>query len=269
MEKFYTLCSGFVESRTAHSTSPGSSDTGDDIHIVDVVKGTGSARGVDAAAMIVTGSIKEVGGEQSIRQFVEYAQTIIPETAYYVSVSTLRLFPTLTLSFGDILLMLESYTELMRRERQGIYRARQQCWVAAHFDRSDATRSDERWSASDSSFDVYYGCIDEIWEAEVSYLTPAEQLLYCKTFKLSRINWWYGIRLDKASQLPFTFLLGRNRRSTLRDTLRSLKYFACIKRLIGYTDHEGRRMFYDPVFDSELAGNRSKGFLRRVLGEMM
>ncbi|CAN8065662.1 unnamed protein product [Agarophyton chilense] len=124
MEEIDTLGSGSVESRAVHSNSPESSDSVEDIHGVDMVRGTSSARGADATAMIVTGSVKEVGGEQSIRQVVEYAQTMLPVTAYDVSVSTLRLFRTMKLSFGDVLLKLESHTELMIWERQGIYRAK-------------------------------------------------------------------------------------------------------------------------------------------------
>ncbi|CAN8066083.1 unnamed protein product [Agarophyton chilense] len=144
MEKIDSVGSGSLESRAAHSTSPGSSDTGDVIQVVGVLKRRCSARCVDGASMIVTGSSKEVGGEQRILQVVKYAQTILPVTAYDVNVSTPRLFLSIKSSFGDVSVRLKSQTELIQRERQGIYPARQRCWVAPHFGRSDSTSRDEQ-----------------------------------------------------------------------------------------------------------------------------
>ncbi|KAI0560946.1 hypothetical protein FGB62_96g00 [Gracilaria domingensis] len=198
-----------------------------------------------------------VGGKERYRQALDYAHGDLPVTSYDLKVISLYYIPKALILKGDVEVQFECRSEYHRRMTRDSQRARQSCWAAGVFEEEEAIQGEVS-----SSIRVFYGCIDEIWRAKVSYRRPGEQLRYTRLSNMVRVDWIYGLRMDQVSGVPSVALSTRSRRGSLRDKKRSVENVKSISRSIAFFDHGGRRHFPDPLM-SELIGASHLGGLIR------
>eukprot|EP00737_Agarophyton_chilense_P002427 gb/GEZJ01002764.1/.p1 GENE.gb/GEZJ01002764.1/~~gb/GEZJ01002764.1/.p1 ORF type:complete len:184 (-),score=14.31 gb/GEZJ01002764.1/:278-829(-) len=73
----------------------------------------------------IIGTRSRVGGPQTFRQVKEYVGSSFPITAYDIELVSLDLFPSFTMSVDDASFKIECLALFLRRERLGMYKARQ------------------------------------------------------------------------------------------------------------------------------------------------
>ncbi|KAI0558222.1 hypothetical protein FGB62_227g00 [Gracilaria domingensis] len=159
-----------------------------------------------------------VCGKDRYRQALDYARGELPITSYDLKVVSLHYFPKALIVNGGVEVQFECRSEYQRRMTRDTQSARQRCWVAGIFEEEEATEG-----ALSSSTQVFYGCIDELWRAKVSYRRPGERLRYTRLLKMVRVDWMYGLRKDQVSGVPSVALSTRLRRDSVRDTKRTVE----------------------------------------------
>ncbi|KAI0561382.1 hypothetical protein FGB62_85g04 [Gracilaria domingensis] len=184
-----------------------------------------------------------VGGQGRRSQALAFAHGILPITAYDIELKSLKTFRNAEIRLENESFKIETLAEVRKREQHGAYRARQRCWVAAHFSEGEDVAAAE----NQSTCSVYYG----------------EQVKHWKKISVVRVDWQYGLAVNNLTGVPSVRLDNGARRGSLRDKTRSVEDVASVNRLIGFLDHDGRRHFMDP-FQPELRtqiGMKLKGRL--------
>ncbi|KAI0556979.1 hypothetical protein FGB62_362g02 [Gracilaria domingensis] len=181
-----------------------------------------------------------MGGQGRKKQAIAFAHEVLPITAFDVELKSLKTFHNAEVVTESDSFKIETLSEVRKREDDGGYRARQRCWVAAQFllenDASDI----------ENPYTVYYGCVNEIWQISVDYKRPSEQITHSTTMSAVRVDWQYGLIINRRTGIPSVRLHGSVRRGSQRDRRRSIEDIGCVNRLIGFLDHDGRRHFLDP-----------------------
>ncbi|KAI0557737.1 hypothetical protein FGB62_267g011 [Gracilaria domingensis] len=185
-----------------------------------------------------------VQGSERLRQALDYARGALSVTSYDIRIASLRHFPKALISDGDVEVHLEGRSEYRRRLAQDTQRARQRCWIAGVFEAEEG--APEISNSCEVEKEVFYGCIDEIWRAKVSFRRPGEQLIYTRMMNMVRVDWVYGMKTDRITRVPSVDLSSGSRRGSLRDTKRTVEDINSISHSIAFLDHGGRRHFLDP-----------------------
>ncbi|KAI0559696.1 hypothetical protein FGB62_139g010 [Gracilaria domingensis] len=213
------------------------------------------------AQLLATGRYASVGGRERYGQAVEYVRSQLSIACYEIKIIDLVLLPKATVVSRDGHVRVEGRSEYRRRLAHISHRSRQRCWIVAEFEVEEDTEVHFATS-SELQTELYYGCIDEIWRAKVSFRQPGEQLMYTKMFHMVRVDWMNGLRRDRLSNVPFVTLSARTKRGSLHDINRSVEGINCIVRSLAFLDHGGRRYFLDAI-ESDLSEAVQLGGLMR------
>ena len=113
---------------------------------------------------------------------------------------------------------------------------RQKFWIAGVFENQDV---------GDGSEIRYYGRVKNLWFVQFQYRGRRDLEESQQTLGLAKIDWQYGITKDKNTGMCFVKTGRGERRGSLRHVITSIEDVHCIKQLIGFFDHTGRRYFMD------------------------
>ncbi|KAI0562603.1 hypothetical protein FGB62_57g16 [Gracilaria domingensis] len=131
-------------------------------------------------------------------QALAFAYGILPITAYDIELKSLKTFRNAEIRLENKSFKIETLAEVRKREQHRAYRARQRCWLAAHFSEGEDAAAAE----NQSTCSVYYGCVNEIWEIAVQLRGPGEQVKHWKKISVVRVDWQYGLAVNNLTGLP-------------------------------------------------------------------
>lgn len=160
-----------------------------------LMNGGMAANARDSSANIRISGLEEPKQSVAEKSILKYFIDTLPKTDWNIKVLKLVRHRKTTVSTRGILLDIECRREFTDREKISRYRARQKFCIAAHYTVEGSACDDfENEDSEGKGFSevTYYGYVQSIWEATVSYM-DAESSENQRTERLVQIEWQYGL----------------------------------------------------------------------------